>query len=96
MTRIDPDVDAFEVELRQSGVTLAVAPGRPVLDAVLEALPDHPWGCREGYCGACLTRVVEGTPDHRDQYLTAPERAAGTVMMICVSRACTGRLVLDL
>jgi hypothetical protein len=40
--------------------------------------------------------VLEGTPDHRDSVLTEAERAAGDVMMICVSRALSNRLVLDL
>jgi hypothetical protein len=40
--------------------------------------------------------VLAGTPDHRDSLLTDEERAAGDVMMICVSRARSDRLVLDL
>jgi hypothetical protein len=40
--------------------------------------------------------VLEGTPDHRDSVLTDAEREAGEVMMICVSRSRTPRLVLDL
>jgi len=47
-------------------------------------------------CGACETRVLEGKPDHRDAVLTGEERAFGETMMICVSRARTPWLVLDL
>ena len=86
----------FELELAQTGVVVPVGAGQTVLDVVLEHLPDTPWGCREGYCGACLTAVTAGQPDHRDQYLTVQERASGSVMMICVSRACGERLTLDL
>ena len=40
--------------------------------------------------------VLEGVPDHRDSVLTPAERETNEVMMICVSRCCTPRLVLDL
>ena len=42
------------------------------------------------------TAVLAGLPDYRDSVLTAKERAANNYMMICVSRALTPRLILDL
>jgi len=47
-------------------------------------------------CGTCLTRVLEGRPEHRDQYLTADEQAAGDQFTPCCSRALGARLVIDL
>jgi ferredoxin len=52
--------------------------------------------CQEGTCGTCETPVLSGTPDHRDSLLTDDEQQQGDVMMICVSRARSDRLVLDL
>jgi hypothetical protein len=52
--------------------------------------------CEQGVCGTCLTRVLEGIPDHRDVYLTPDEQAAGDQFLPCCSRAKTPRLVLDL
>jgi ferredoxin len=52
--------------------------------------------CQEGTCGTCETTVLSGVPDHRDSVLTSEEQAAGDTMMICVSRSCSARLVLDL
>ena len=52
--------------------------------------------CRQGTCGTCETTVLEGIPDHRDSILDDAERAAGDCMFICVSRAVSDRLVLDL
>ncbi|WP_435187721.1 PDR/VanB family oxidoreductase [Streptomyces sp. bgisy126] len=84
----------FEVELRRSGRTVAVAAGQSLLDAVRAELPDVPYSCRQGFCGTCQQRVLAGGIDHRDELLTDAERDDS--MLICVSR-CTGkRLVLDL
>ena len=52
--------------------------------------------CEQGVCGTCLTRVVSGVPDHRDQYLTPEEQAANDQFLPCCSRARTARLVIDL
>ncbi|MFE2058493.1 MULTISPECIES: PDR/VanB family oxidoreductase [unclassified Streptomyces] len=90
------DDEAFEVECRTSGLTLTVGPGTSVLEAAENAGLAVESSCRDGICGSCETRVLEGTPDHRDFLLSEAERAAGASMMICVSRCASGRLVLDL
>ncbi|MEU0131054.1 PDR/VanB family oxidoreductase [Streptomyces sp. NPDC006289] len=90
------DDEEFEVECRTSGTTLTVGAGTSVLQAAEEAGLTVGNSCREGICGSCETRVLQGTPDHRDFLLSEAERAAGTSMMICVSRCASGRLVLDL
>ena len=87
---------AVEVELTLSGRTLTVPPGTPILQAVEEAGVQVLSSCREGTCGTCETTVLAGVPDHRDSLLTEEERAAGDTMFICVSRARTPRLVLEL
>ncbi|MFJ2931613.1 PDR/VanB family oxidoreductase [Streptomyces sp. NPDC087219] len=86
----------FEVECRASGLTLRVDAHTSVLDAVENAGIDVDSSCRDGICGSCETRVLDGTPDHRDFLLSEAERTAGATMMICVSRCASGRLVLDL
>ncbi|MCL8013633.1 PDR/VanB family oxidoreductase [Streptomyces sp. AS02] len=86
----------FEVELAQSGLTLTVAPGVSLLDAVRAAGVEVLYSCTEGTCGTCETDVLDGTPDHRDSVLTQEERESGETMMICVSRCRGKRLVLDL
>jgi ferredoxin-NADP reductase len=93
---VETSGDAFEVELKRTGVTFRVPDGCPILQEVKKILPDHPFSCEEGYCGECETRVLEGVPDHRDDYLTEAEQEQGDVMMICVSRCKGERLVLDL
>jgi ferredoxin-NADP reductase len=87
---------SFTVELRRSSMTVEVGVGQSILEAVQERISSVPFSCKEGYCGSCETRVLSGTPDHRDTVLTDEEKLAGDVMMICVGRSKSGRLVLDL
>ncbi|WP_323746994.1 PDR/VanB family oxidoreductase [Catenulispora pinisilvae] len=86
----------FEIELSRTGRTLDVPADASILDAVRAAGVPVLYSCTEGTCGTCETDVLDGVPDHRDSVLTAAQRAAGDTMMICVSRARTDRLVLDL
>ena len=88
--------EAFEVELAASELTLTIPPDRSILDVVEEAGVGVLSSCAEGTCGTCETAVLSGVPDHRDSVLTEEERQARDCMMICVSRSCTERLVLDL
>jgi ferredoxin-NADP reductase len=87
---------AFDVVLAQSELTLTVPPDRSVLDVLEEAGVAVLSSCAEGTCGTCETAVLEGVPDHRDSVLSADEQRANECMMICVSRSCSERLVLDL
>ncbi|GAA3194506.1 PDR/VanB family oxidoreductase [Actinocorallia longicatena] len=86
----------FSVELSRSGRTLSVPPGRSILDACADAGLNVLSSCAQGLCGTCETTVLAGLPDHRDSLLDDAERAAGDCMFICVSRARTDLLVLDL
>jgi ferredoxin-NADP reductase len=97
--KADADAGAkgwFEVELARSGKILPVPPDKSILEVVEEAGTQVLSSCQEGTCGTCETPVLGGVPDHRDSVLTAEEQAAGDMMMICVSRAASARLVLDL
>ncbi|WP_312858093.1 PDR/VanB family oxidoreductase [Pseudonocardia pini] len=90
------DNTEVEVELRASGITLTVPPELSILEAVENAGVNVLKSCAEGTCGTCETSVLEGEVDHRDAVLTDDEKAENDTMMICVSRARCGRLVLDL
>jgi ferredoxin-NADP reductase len=88
--------DAFEVELARSGLTVHVADGQSIIDAVEAAGVTVDCSCLVGTCGTCETAVLEGEPDHRDGLLTDDEKAANDTMMICVSRSKSPVLKLDL
>ena len=80
----------------KSGETLTVPPGETILDA-LRRLGKAPLSsCRQGVCGTCEVAVLDGVPDHRDSVLTDTEREAGDCMLVCVSRAKSASLTLDL
>lgn len=86
----------FTIVLAKSGLTLAVAPGKTILDTLRDNGFDTPFSCTEGVCGTCETRVLEGIPDHRDLILTEAERASNKTMLICCSGSKSDKLVLDL
>lgn len=87
---------AFEVEIASSGQIITVAPDQTIIEALEAAGLDPLYDCQRGDCGICQTEVIAGTPDHRDVVLSQAERDSGKVMQICVSRARSARLVLDL
>jgi len=86
----------YVVELARSKRELTIPEGKTILQAVREAGISVPHSCEEGVCGACETRVISGTPDHRDTILTEQERKEGHTMMICCSGSKSPRLVLDI
>jgi tetrachlorobenzoquinone reductase len=92
----DETSGAFQVVCAISGVTLSVPPDRSILDMLTEAGIEVPRSCEQGICGTCECQVLEGEADHRDSILSTAERAANQSMMVCVSRAKSPRLVLDL
>jgi len=90
------DDGGFELELAATGRTIRVAPDQSAAEALRAAGIVVPLSCEQGICGTCLTPVIDGTPDHRDMFLTEAEKAANTCFTPCCSRALGGRLVIDL
>lgn len=86
----------IRVTLRRSGKSVDVSASQSILDAVQAAGVDALASCRSGTCGTCAAKVLAGDPDHRDSALSAAERAQAGLMCICVSRATTLSLTLDL
>ena len=90
------DSTGFTVDLARSALTLEVPPGRSLLEILRENGVAAPSSCEQGACGTCLTRVLDGEPDHQDVYLNDSEKRSNRVMLTCVSRARSPRLVLDI
>ena len=94
------DVDltggSFTVVAQETGVTVTVAEGQRIVDALTDAGIEIEVSCEEGVCGTCLCDVIEGEPDHRDSFLTEEERDSNEMIMVCCSRARSSTLVLDI
>lgn len=86
----------FRVRLARAGLELEVPAARSLLDVLEEAGCGVPYSCREGTCGTCRTGVLSGECEHRDTVLSAAERAANRSMLVCVSRARSALIELDL
>lgn len=88
--------DGFWIDLRRSGQSLQVPPDLSILEVLERHGHEVPFSCREGVCGTCETGVCEGEIDHRDYVYPESRREGLRSMLICVSRARSSRLVLDL
>lgn len=86
----------FTVVLARSGRSIAVPPGRTILEALLDEGIEVQHSCMQGVCGSCETGVIEGIPDHRDMVLSDAEKASNRTVMICCAGSKTSELVLDL
>ncbi len=87
---------AFDVRLASSGKTYTVGAGQTVVQALAEHGVEILTSCEQGVCGTCITRVLEGEPDHRDLYFTDDEKAKNDQFTPCCSRAKSRTLILDL
>lgn len=95
-TTDDDLADEFVVVLQKSRKRIAVPADKTILEAQ-EAEGIVPFSsCREGICGTCETRVLDGLPKHNDFVLTPEEQKANKTMMLCVSRAYSKEIVLDI
>lgn len=88
--------DAFEVVANRSGKRVRVEGDETIVQALGRIGIKVQMSCEQGVCGTCLCTVLEGTPDHRDVFLTDEEKADNDQILLCCSRARTGTLVLDI
>jgi len=87
---------SFDVILRESGRTVRVSEEKSILDALEAQGIEAPYSCRAGICRTCETEVCSGTPDHRDFILSDEEKSSGETILICVSRAKSSTLEINL
>ncbi len=87
---------AFTLRIASSGLELQVPEDRTALEVLEDAGFDIPVSCGQGICGTCLTRVVDGQPEHRDLFLSDEEKARNDQFTPCCSRSRSACLVVDL
>ncbi len=74
------------VTIQPSGHTFEVHPSQTILEAAIEASINLPYGCRNGACGSCKGKVVQGKVMHDDYQgsaMTDAELAAGCALFCC-------------
>lgn len=90
------DDGSFEVELASSGEVYTIPADQTVFEVLDEAGVFIATSCEQGVCGTCLTRVIDGVPEHRDMFMDDDEHAANDQFTPCCSRSKSARLVIDL
>jgi ferredoxin-NADP reductase len=87
-----PVVDGipFELELARSRRVLHVPANRSALDVMLDDDPTTAYSCRQGFCGTCKVTLLAGQIEHRGRTTEDNDE-----MLVCVSRAAGGRVVID-
>ena len=85
---------AFTVRLNRSGLTVPVSADQTILQALRASGQQVSSSCESGNCGSCRTGLLAGIAEHRDSVLNEDEKASN--IMVCVSRAKSIELLLDL
>ena len=87
---------SFSVKVSSTGQVFDIPADKTVVQVLESHGIDIPMSCEQGVCGTCLTRVLEGVPDHRDMFLTDDEQACNDQFTPCCSRSKSPLLVLDI
>lgn len=74
---------AFEVRLAPSGRTLQVEEGETVLEAALRQRIGLPYGCRNGQCGSCASKLTAGEVAYPEGVPPALSDAGEGVCLTC-------------
>ena len=77
---------AFQITIEPSSRVFAAEEGEAILAAALRQGLLLPYGCRNGHCGACRGKVIEGSVEHGEaqlETLSAADRAAGEALFCC-------------
>jgi len=79
---------SFKVTIQPAGREFEVARDEPILAAAIRQGIGLPYGCRDGACGSCKSRLLEGRVihgAHQLKALSAEEEAAGYILTCCAT-----------
>lgn len=79
---------SHQVLIQPSGQILHVETGETILEAALREGFSMPYGCRNGSCGICKGRIIQGSVDYgqyNPETLTEVEKQAGQALFCCAS-----------
>lgn len=95
-TAVDAAAGTFTVVAASTRQAMDVAPHETIADVLERNGYETYRSCGQGYCGSCVTRVVSGTPDHRDETQSEAEHATNSQINVCCSRSLSPVLELDI
>jgi len=78
----------FKILVQPAGLPFVVASDQAILPAAIRSGIGLPYGCRDGACGSCKSRLVEGRVIHgvhQAKALSAAEEAAGWILTCCAT-----------
>ena len=78
----------FKVSVQPAGLTFEVARDEAILPAAIRSGIGLPYGCRDGACGSCKSRLLEGRVmhgAHQAKALSAAEEEAGWILTCCAT-----------
>ena len=79
---------SYQIIIKPSGQILNTEPGETILQAALREGFSLPYGCRNGSCGICKGKIIQGSVDygqHNEETLTEEEKQAGKALFCCAS-----------
>jgi CDP-4-dehydro-6-deoxyglucose reductase, E3 len=77
---------ALQVSVQPSGRSFSVDAGEAILAAAIRHGIGMPYGCKDGACGSCKCKMLEGSVvhgTHQTKALNAEEEAAGYILTCC-------------
>ena len=78
----------FRITVRPPERTFEVARDEPILAAAIRAGIGLPYGCKDGACGSCKSRLLEGRVihgAHQQKALSLAEEEAGLILTCCAT-----------
>jgi CDP-4-dehydro-6-deoxyglucose reductase, E3 len=86
MTAATASAGPFQISVQPSGRTFGVEAGEAILAAAIRQGVGMPYGCKDGACGSCKCKKLEGTVvhgTHQSKALSAEEEANGLILTCC-------------
>jgi CDP-4-dehydro-6-deoxyglucose reductase, E3 len=85
MTAATASAGPFQISVQPSGRTFGVEAGEAILAAAIRQGVGMPYGCKDGACGSCKCRKLEGTVVHGTHQAKAlsPEEEANGLILTC-------------
>ena len=86
MTAPTAGAGPFQITVQPSGRAFSVDAGEAILAAAIRQGVGMPYGCKDGACGSCKCKKLEGSVvhgTHQSKALSAEEEAKGLILTCC-------------